>query len=36
MSAFELTQLNIVVMKAPLDSPATADFASLDRGASSR
>ena len=32
MSAFELAQLNIAVMKEPLESPSMADFvASLDR-----
>lgn len=32
MNAFELAQLNIAVMRAPLDSPAMADFvANLDR-----
>ena len=32
MSAFELAQLNIAIMKEPLESPSMADFvASLDR-----
>ena len=32
MSAFELAQLNIAIMKEPIDSPLLADFvASLDR-----